>query len=395
MDVLLVDNDSNFSTELTSIFEQNSQRLKITSHTSPEDILRTAKNSHLDFIALSYDLPELDADTILQGLRSQNPEIPVIGISQNASADTAVQAIKNGAFDFHLKNSPMEELFSKFINYEQNEYSWRLGHKLHGYTLKHLISETPASMVFKATREDDDQLYAVKVIKPEELEDNKLALERFKREVDVINKMDHPNIIQIYHYGIGEGDRPYMIMPYIQGPTLADIMHDLSEEEFLDVMLSLLDTLWDVHKHNMIHRDLKPDNIMFYEGRPTLLDFGTVLVHHDLSITHENHVIGTPNYMAPETFSTGFKVDYRSDIYSFGIILYEYVYKKCPFDGESFREIFTNLRTLTNEDIFTGSRYDELLKELINRHPGKRHDSVLTISEELHKIKTQIQLDPE
>ena len=395
MDVLLVDHDSNFSSSLASIFEQNSQRLSIISHTAPEDILRTAKNSHLDFIIISYDLADLEANTMLQGLRSQNPEVPVIGISQSASADTAVQAIKNGACEFHLKDSPIEDLFNKLINFEQAEYTWRWGYKLHGYTLKHLISETPASLVFKATSEIDDQLYAVKVIKPEELEDNELALERFKREVEVINKMDHPNIIHIYHFGIGEGDRPYMIMPYIQGPTLADIMHDLSEEEFLDIMLALLDTLWDVHKHNMIHRDLKPDNIMFYEGRPILLDFGTVLVHHDLSITHENHVIGTPNYMAPETFSTGFKVDYRSDIYSLGIILYEYVYKKCPFDGENFREIFNNLRTLTDEDIFTGSKYDELLKELINRHPGKRHDSVLTISEELHKIKTQIQLDPE
>jgi serine/threonine protein kinase len=389
MDLLLIDEDTEFSNNLAD------EILDIDNFTI--ELVKTAKHAinHLksrdfDFILVDAKVSGMDCISFIDFMQKTKLHFPIYVLAHDADPKLAVQCIKAGAEDIIQKPLSTTLLVEKFNNYTQTTVPWRRGYILNGYVLKDLISETLSSLVFTATKKDDPVLYAVKAIKLEEIEGNELAIKRFEREVEVIQKLNHPNIIRIYSFNFTEDNIPYMIMPFIKGLTLGEVMDDMTEAEFLDVLLSLLDTLWDVHKYNLIHRDLKPDNIMFFENRPILLDFGTVLARNDLEITCEGSVIGTPNYMAPETFKKK-KLDYRADIYSLGIILYKYVYKKCPYDGKNFREIYDNLQTYTDEDLYHGSKYDELLKELIQKSPNDRHDSILTISEELMKIKMSLE----
>lgn len=390
MKILLVDEDINFSNNLTDKLLNLSEKLTVEHAETANSAIDVLHTKDFDFILTTVELSDMHGVDFIKLLQKSNPKTPIFVLYTNANAKSAVQSVKAGATDFIDKATEAKSIFEKFTSFTQTKYSWQRGFTIDGFVLQDFIAETLTSIVFTATKENDPELYAVKAIRQEEMEVNEQALQRFTREVDVINKINHPNIIKLNSFGVTEDDIPYMIMPFIKGSTLEDAMPKMSEIDFLDIMLTLLDTLWDVHKHNIIHRDIKPDNIMFYQNLPILLDFGTVLARSDLSISREGSIIGTPNYMAPETFSSDFKVDYRSDIYSLGIILYKYVYKKCPYDGENFREIYRNLQTLTEEDIFHGSKYDKILKELIKKNPNERHDSVLTIYSELMEIKMSL-----
>ena len=203
-------------------------------------------------------------------------------------------------------------------------------------------------------------------------------------------------------------------MPFVKGTTLKECIDNLDEIQFIDIMLSIAETLVHVHCRNLVHRDIKPGNILISDGRPVLLDFGVVLVKNkdeinsdvkfenidslllnkledeDADITADDVIVGTPNYMAPEAFMDSHKVDYRADLYSLGAILYRYAYGAAPYQADGVYDVIRNLMSKKDEELYHGSKYDELLKQLINKNQNLRMDSVLTLSEELYKIRESI-----
>lgn len=177
------------------------------------------------------------------------------------------------------------------------------------------------------------------------------AKTRFKQEAQLAASLNHPNIVTIYEVDEWEG-KPYISMEYVEGKTLREVMESaagspLPIERALDIAAQICEGLKEAHRHGITHRDLKPDNILIDKnGRVKILDFGLAKLKGAVKITKDSTRMGTPEYMSPEQI-TGAEVDQRTDIFSFGIILYELLSGKLPFTGERDISVFYNI---LNED---------------------------------------------
>jgi serine/threonine protein kinase len=216
-------------------------------------------------------------------------------------------------------------------------------------TLQKLIGQGGMGAVFLAQQSRPKRQVAVKVLLPMiPLNPNQLAafLERFRRETDAAAALEHPNIIPVHEYGEANG-LAYLVMPYISGGTLRDVLERdgplslAKAANFLEQLAAAIDA---AHDRGVIHRDIKPANIMVTsEGRLLLGDFGLVKVIAEgqsamVRLTGAGAPVGTPDYMAPEQV-IGEDVDARADLYSLGILLFQMVTGTTPFRGETPMQI--------------------------------------------------------
>jgi serine/threonine-protein kinase len=208
------------------------------------------------------------------------------------------------------------------------------------YRVEKLISRGGMGAVFQATQLGLDRAVAVKMLLPMLSRDEKVK-ERFRREARSVASLNHPNIIQIYDYGISDHG-PYIVMEYLRGKSLRQILKQgpLSIAHSVDVIEQVCSALATAHTAGVIHRDLKPDNIIIEDqadgqGHVKVLDFGIAKIREaqaeeaDTNLTGAN-IIGSPAYMSPEQ-SMGAELDARSDLYSLGIVLYEMLTGATPF----------------------------------------------------------------
>ncbi len=171
-------------------------------------------------------------------------------------------------------------------------------------------------------------------------------VKRFQREARTVARLDHPNIIQVYSTGKTPLDQPYIAMQYINGGSLRDKLEQLAKrgkllttEQTLNLARQLAVALSVAHQAGVIHRDLKPGNILIRpDGMPVLVDLGIAAVSSSQKLTQTGGFVGTPAYMSPEQARSR-PLDGRSDIYSFGVILYELLAGKRPFEAENFTTI--------------------------------------------------------
>jgi serine/threonine-protein kinase len=190
-----------------------------------------------------------------------------------------------------------------------------------------------------------DRSVAIKSLPPE-VKDNPKALSRFTREARVLASLNHPNIATI-HEELEEAEGSvYLVLEYVPGQTLAERIAKgpLKLEEALTIALQIAEAVAAAHERDVIHRDLKPGNIKItQEGKVKVLDFGLAKViggettDQKSTITEPGRVIGTPAYMSPEQ-ARGKTTDKRSDIWSFGCVLYEMLTGRIPFKGETISD---------------------------------------------------------
>ena len=355
------------------------------SHSVEDAIAKISMNDY-DCIVSDLNMPNHDGLALLKYLQLHKINTPLIIMTGCPKAESAVECMKTGAADFISKPFSAETLLEKVKEHTSDQKAWSEGYQLGEYCLKKLISETPSSLVFTAS-DSNGESYAIKALKNEEIGINKTAFMRFEREIKTLGALDHPNIVKFIQCGLTEHGIPYIVMPFIEGQNLMDEIDNIPEVQFLDIMISLAETISYIHSKNLVHRDIKPGNIIVTNGQPMLLDFGIILVKHDIQLTQEGMIVGTPNYMAPEAFNDSHSVDYRADLYSLGAILYRYVYKKCPFEGEDIYSVIKNIISYKDEDLYSGTIYDALIKKLINKEPSERLDSAFSLFEELNVIK--------
>jgi serine/threonine-protein kinase len=162
-------------------------------------------------------------------------------------------------------------------------------------------------------------------------------IERFNREARAAGKLSHPCIVTVYDFGEDAG-RYFIAMEYLDGGTLRDALQmrgALPLREAIDIACQVLSALSHAHSHNVVHRDVKPDNIHLQpDGYPKLTDFGIARLTEEASLTSDGQVFGTPSYMAPEQIE-GKPVDQRSDVFALGVVLYEMLAGRKPFTGDS------------------------------------------------------------
>jgi serine/threonine protein kinase len=211
-------------------------------------------------------------------------------------------------------------------------------------TIVKRIGQGGMSTVYVARQTHPARNVAVKILRPRldrSLADQKTFLARFRREADIVARLEHINIIPIFEYG-EQNQLAYLVMPYISGGSLSQMLDregSFPLEQALNYIQQAAAALDYAHARNVIHRDLKPGNFLIYpDGRLVLADFGIarMLGNHSEGSTLTMHgaFLGTPAYMSPEMFR-GEPVDHRTDIYALGIVLFEMLSGDIPFRGEN------------------------------------------------------------
>ena len=221
-----------------------------------------------------------------------------------------------------------------------------IGKTLGTCTLVKLLGKGGMGIVYLAQQTRPARYVAVKVLMPEvspESRAYKEFLVRFRREADVIAKLERVNIMPIYEYGEQDG-LAYLVMPYLSGGSLRDVLAQrgaLSLSETATYLDQAAYALTYAHSHGVIHRDIKPSNFLIHsDGRLVLADFGIArIMQEDTNSTASNltstgMLVGTPDYMAPE-MAHGEHIDQRADIYELGILLFQMLTGRVPFTGST------------------------------------------------------------
>jgi len=227
----------------------------------------------------------------------------------------------------------------------RNALSERRSQQIPGYELMGLLGKGAMAKVFKARQVSLDRIVAVKIL-PKKMSENVEFIERFYKEGKAAARLSHNNIVQAIDVGSTPDNLHYFVMEYVEGKTLYDIMQpppvgdgrNFSETEALDIMIQIADALDHAHERNLIHRDVKPKNILLTPGGVAkLTDLGLARATDDKEAAESEagKAYGTPYYISPEQIRGDVDIDFRADIYSLGATMYHLVTGRPPFDGET------------------------------------------------------------
>jgi len=204
------------------------------------------------------------------------------------------------------------------------------------YEILEILGEGGMAFVYKARDMQLERFVAIKTLKPNYV-NQETFVDRFKREAKTAANLNHPNIVQIFDWGIEE--EPYFVMEYIEGNTLTSIIaknRTISLSDILFIGAQVSSGLHAAHQKGLVHRDIKPGNIMITpDGKVKVTDFGIVSLQNEESdITKTGSILGTASYISPEQ-AQGKPVSIESDLYSLGTVLYELITGRAPFSGDS------------------------------------------------------------
>lgn len=274
---------------------------------------------------------------------------------------------------------------SKYLEERESKY---ISH----FKLMEILGVGGMGKVFKAFDTQNNKLVALKIINPTLLKD-KENKRRLNSEGRLLSSIDHKNIVKVFEFGETE-DHSFIAMEYLTGGTLEQFIENyfpLDKELFKNIAIEICEGLITIHDNNVLHRDLKSQNIMFDENHSIrIMDFGLSKSPLVSTMTSLGTVVGTLGYVAPEQI-TNIQVDQRTDIFSFGVILYQMLTKKLPFTGENemalIHSIFNTIPPLPSElNNFVGKEIDNIVMKCIEKDIDKRYYSASKIKEDLLKI---------
>lgn len=204
------------------------------------------------------------------------------------------------------------------------------------YEIVEKIGGGGMALVYKAKCGLLNRYVAIKILRSEFTNDEEF-INKFRRESQAAASLSHPNIVNIYDVGV-EDNIYYIVMEYIKGQTLKEFIREqgsVSADKTLDIAIKIADAIHHAHSNHIVHRDIKPHNIMVTEdGRVKVTDFGIARAATSSTVTNTSNVIGSVHYFSPEQARGGY-TDEKSDIYSLGVVMYEMITGRVPFQGES------------------------------------------------------------
>ena len=257
------------------------------------------------------------------------------------------------------------------------------------YFIISLIQEGGMSYVYLAEDTINKKQVAVKIMKDDTFSDT-LNIARFQREARACASLRHSNIVEIYDIDEYKG-KPYIVMEYVESKSLKDLLMTrgvFSPLEACDVVYQLADALMHAHEHGVIHRDIKPQNVMMqYDGGVKLLDFGIATISDAPNITQKDMVVGSVHYMAPEVLK-GKGATPRSDIYALGITFFELLTGKPPFNDsvpvniamKQIEEPLPSVRKIRND---ISNKIDKIINKACQKNPESRYQSMKAFKHDL------------
>jgi eukaryotic-like serine/threonine-protein kinase len=337
-----------------------------------------------DVVVLDYMLGRGDGLEWLKALKQREDCPKILFLTGAGNEIIAVRAMKAGADDYQRKQELTRERLIASIreltaDAVARTVSTDLAARFEGHTLGakvripgikvlHLIGEGGTARVYLASREDDDEPLVVKILR-QEIVLNRKALERFMEEYAMVERIQSRHVARIYGHGTYES-YVYLVMEFFEGGDLSKRLAGkaVPPPEALRLFRELMFALGDIHEKGILHRDLKPQNLMFRrDGSLAIVDFGIAKNIAAADRTGAGEVLGTPRYMSPEQVK-GRALDLRTDIYSAGVLLYQMLTGQHLFDGETAMEVaMHHLNTeppLLPEHLGT---YQQLMEKLIEK----------------------------
>jgi Serine/threonine protein kinase len=270
---------------------------------------------------------------------------------------------------------------------------------LNRYKVLEKIGEGGMGVVYKAKCTLLNRYVAIKILKTEFMDNNDF-ITRFKREANSIGSLSHPNIVNVYDFG-SENNINFIVMEYIIGKTLKQLIKEnvrLNTLNALDIALQITKALEYAHKNNIIHRDIKPDNILITEDNLVkLTDFGIAKVTDSATITNSSKILGSAHYFSPEQAKGNF-VDYRTDIYALGAVMYEMFTGQVPFNGEnsiSIAMMHIQKPVVPPNKIFTPipENINTVILKALEKEPINRFQTAIELAHILTEIKENPNLE--
>jgi len=267
-----------------------------------------------------------------------------------------------------------------------------VGQTIANYQLEAILGRGGMAVVYRAKHEEGHTM-ALKVLNLPQSANQDLTA-RFRREATTAARLNHPGIVPVLDFGQTEGYL-YLAMPVIEGQTLANylkVQGRLSEEEAVDIAWQLTDALAYAHEQGVVHRDVKPSNILLTPAREVkLTDFGVALALDDPSLTRTGHTIGTPAYMAPEQASGTTTVDGRTDLYSIGVVLYQMVTGRLPFQGNTPQLLYAHVHEAPpppSTIIGLSAGVEAIILQALTKPVGQRFQNGAALARALNQVET-------
>lgn len=277
-----------------------------------------------------------------------------------------------------------------------------VGRKLNNYQIREIIGTGGMGVVYLAYHELMDKQVAIKMLRAALVTDS-MSVKRFTREAQAASKLNHPHIITMYDHGFTNTGQPFMVMDYLRGHALSQVIKEsgnVGVDRAINILVQSCDALDHAHKNGVIHRDLKPANIMLITAEDEVdyvkvVDFGVAKVmqpgvsQEAQSLTQAGEVCGSPVYMSPEQ-CLGKELDARSDIYSMGVLIYETLTGKLPFLGKNMVETmqmhvqetpkrFNEMRP----DLFIPERVEAVVLKALSKDPDLRPQTMGELANDL------------
>ncbi len=260
------------------------------------------------------------------------------------------------------------------------------------YYMMERVGSGAMSVVYKARQDPIDRIVAIKLLK-KEWSNDPLTVKRFQREAKAVSMLRHPNIPSIMDIGTADSGQPFFVTEFIEGSSLEQVLEKesaLEQERATRIFAQVCDAMAHAHRHGLIHRDLKPGNVMIIKGINgdivKLVDFGIVKYAKSQAasqqLTQKGEIWGSPVYMSPEQCS-GAELDTRTDVYSLGTVMYEALTGKGAFDGKTIPIILTKQLYEMPADFASAApdktiskKLEDIVFRALQKSPDKRHQSM-------------------
>lgn len=359
MRVLLIDDDIAFRQLMAGMLAFACPEVKV-EHYDPAEKGRPSAEfglAEFDLVFLDCRLGQEDGLEWLREFKSRQGCPPIVIITGQGNETVAVRAMKLGAADYLAKQRISGDVLSRIVNEASDARKEQAGStlildaapthedppdaglRIEGYRVIREIGEGAASHVHLVVPEAGGEPIIAKVLLGDLVQDHD-SLARFLKEYQIVGRIKSPHVAKIFSYGFSDNSA-YILMEYLRGGDVRNYFTSqmVDQGRILAIFRQVLMALGDIHAAGVVHRDLKPHNIMFRDdGSVALVDFGIAKILGEPGTTQQGTLLGTPTYMSPEAI-TGGVVSARSDLYSAGIMLYQMLAKTAPFQGSTVQEI--------------------------------------------------------
>lgn len=408
MRLLVIDDETDFREQILARIRQRWPDSRVTEH-------QPASSGALPdgFVAAGFDVVILAGSMGLDWLReikSRPGFPPVIFLAREGSEELAVAAIKAGASDYlsgpqidphalqqAVQGAMLERKRQRVLEQRNGSTDevYRFGQVvIRGQRFVRKLATGPFASVFLAESERLGSMVVLKVLRQvPDVGESRNTFERFIQEYEVISGIEHPNVVRIHDLGVAD-DHAYIAMEYFPLGSLREHMGEIqSHEKILDCVRQITLALQSIHAEGVLHRDLKPGNVMLRkDGSLALIDFGLAKeLAVKTEITGRGEIFGTPYYISPEQ-GHGKKVDERSDLYSLGVVFYELLTGRKPFIADAPMAVIYMHGNAEIPRLPSGSaRFQPVIDRLLAKQPEQRYQSASELLQALDELSGEHQ----